>query len=371
MKFAANLPINSLSFGQTSCLFLRTYFDNYEEYSKIADLSAIFPIGEKDLSAYDAGFSNFINQKSNEFLVRGMESHNRNDPSFKLWHLNGSIESYSNSTLLLSFYELNNPTQTEINIARQNKTAFTNRYTCDVFKSRGVDTLHIPLGFDSYNFSMSSKTFINDGRIVFNLLGKFEKMKHHAKVISAWYKRFGKNPKYFLQCAIFNPHLHPNPEQQYSAICSQLQGGQRIFNSEYFGHMLQNSVYNDFLNSSHIVIGMSGAEGWGLPEFQSVAIGKHAVILDAHGYKDWANEKNAVLVKPSGMTSAVDGYFFHAGSPFNQGEIFDFNEDAFIAGCEESIKRVEANPLNTEGLKLQSEFSKERFTKSILNALNN
>jgi hypothetical protein len=370
MKFAANLPLNSLSFGQTSCLFLRTYFDNYEEFSKIADLSAIFPIGERDLSSYEGGFAGFINQKADELLMRGMENHSRKDPAFKLWHLNGSIESYSDKTLLLSFYELNHPTKTELNIARQNRTAFTNKYTCEVFKSHGVDTVHIPLGFDSYNFHRTNKGYINDGRIVFNLLGKFEKRKHHAKVVSSWYKRFSGNPKYFLQCAIFNPHLHPNPEQQYNAICSQLQGGKRIFNSEYFGHMLQNSVYNDFLNSSHIIIGMSGAEGWGLPEFQSVALGKHAVILDAHGYRDWANDKNAVLVKPSGMIPAVDGYFFHAGGPFNQGEIYDFNEDEFIFACEQAIKRYEANPINSEGLKLQEEFSKERFTKSILYALN-
>ncbi len=55
--------------------------------------------------------------------------------------------------------------------------------------------------------------------------------------------------------------------------------------------MQKNSLYNDYLNSANIILGMSGGEGWGLPEFQSVALGKHAVILNATGYKDWATEK--------------------------------------------------------------------------------
>jgi len=45
---------------------------------------------------------------------------------------------------------------------------------------------------------------------------------------------------------------------------------------------------------------MSGGEGWGLPEFQSVALGKHGVILNSSGYQDWANEKNTVMVQPNG-----------------------------------------------------------------------
>ena len=73
--------------------------------------------------------------------------------------------------------------------------------------------------------------------------------------------------------------------------------------------MHKNEMYNDFLNSSDVVLGMSGGEGWGLPEFQSACLGKHAVLLNASAYKDWANEENAVLVEPSG-NAMYDGVFF-------------------------------------------------------------
>ena len=128
-------------------------------------------------------------------------------------------------------------------------------------------------------------------------------------------------------------------------------------------------MYNDFLNSADVVLSMSGGEGWGLPEFHSVAMGKHSVTLNASGYKQWANEENSVLVNPSGKVPVYDGMFFHEGQPYNQGNIYDFEEDAFIAACEDVIKRVEQNRVNEAGLKLQEELSYEKTVNQILNHL--
>jgi hypothetical protein len=116
---------------------------------------------------------------------------------------------------------------------------------------------------------------------------------------------------------------------------------------------------------------MSGGEGWGLPEFQSVCMGKHSVVLNASAYKQWANAENSVLVEPSGKIPAYDGHFFKEGANQNQGSIYDFDEDAFIAGCEEAIKRVESNPINESGMKLQQEFTVEKTFNKIQEYLKN
>ena len=134
--------------------------------------------------------------------------------------------------------------------------------------------------------------------------------------------------------------------------------------------MQTNEMYNDFLNSSNIIIGMSGGEGWGLPEFQSVALGKHSVILDAHAYQEWATTENSVLVGSTSKIDCVDGIFFKKGNDKNQGQIFDWKEDDFIDACEEAIKRVEANRENAEGLKLQDEFTVGRTLDGILDVVN-
>ena len=171
-KIAFHLPLNGVSFGQISTLILRVLYDRDKESKLDLDVH-LFPIGQIDLSSQkeDKEFATWIQQK----LIKGIESWDRRDPLFKLWHLNGSMESFSNKQALLSFYELDRPTKVEVNIAKNTKLCFTSQYTCDVFKTFGVDCKYIPLAFDSYNFSKLDKKFHVDNRIVFNLTGKLEK----------------------------------------------------------------------------------------------------------------------------------------------------------------------------------------------------
>ena len=110
----------------------------------------------------------------------------------------------------------------------------------------------------------------------------------------------------------------------------------------------------------------SGGEGWGLPEFQSGAIGKHAVILNAHAYKSWATPEAVTFVNPSQQIEVYDNAFFKKGDAFNQGNIFDWNEDEFIAACETAVGKVKANRVNTAGLALQTEYSKEKFVDNVI-----
>ena len=51
-------------------------------------------------------------------INNSLESFSRKNKLFKLWHLNGSFESYSNQQVLLSFYELDEPTKVELNTVK-------------------------------------------------------------------------------------------------------------------------------------------------------------------------------------------------------------------------------------------------------------
>jgi hypothetical protein len=360
MKLAFNLPLNPVSFGQVSTLLLRTLFEREINNSEKHDIY-LFPIGQINLSTQSVTkeFNDWLKEK----IINGLENYTRDIPIFKLWHLNGSLESFSKHQTLLSFYELDQPTKVELNVAKNNNIYFSSKYTCETFKDYGVNARYMPLAFDSFNFFQKSKKYFNDDRIVFNLCGKLEKRKHHAKVIKAWIKKYGNNPKYSLQCAIYNPFIN---EEQNQQILSSILEGNKPFNVNFFPMMNENSVYNDFLNSADIIIGMSGGEGFGLPEFQSVAIGKHAVLIKAHAYKDWASEQMVSWVNPSGKIPAYDGMFFNPNQPYNQGNIYDFNEEEFINACDQAITKVQANKVNTEGLKLQNIYSKEEFLANVI-----
>jgi len=366
MKIALNIPINKVSFGQVSTLLLRTLFEREKNGGEKHDIY-LFPIGQFDVSSQtpNEAFVQWIKEK----VANGIENYSRDIPIFKLWHLSGSLESFSKHQNLFTFYELDEPTKVELNIAKNNHTIFSSKYSCDVFGQFGVKASYIPLGFDSFNFKVVPKKFHDDQRIVFNVCGKFEKRKHHAKVIQSWIKKYGSNPKYALQCAIYNPFLGRSPEEVNAnnhQVAVGLVNGVKPFNVNFLPSMNENSVYNEFLNSADIILGMSGAEGFGLPEFQSVALGKHAVLLKAHAYKDWASDEMVTWVTPNGKIPAYDNVFFQKGQPFNQGNIFDFSDDDFIAACDSAIARVENERTNKAGLALQSEFSKDRFADSVI-----
>lgn len=358
-KLNLHLAINNLSIGQTSTLLLRTIYEQELQGLSNLDIS-IIPIGQPDLSAQkvDDKFKAWIQYK----IVKGLETHSRDVPSFKIWHLNGSDSSVSNKQTLLSFYELDSPTRVELNIAKNNNTCFSSQYTCDVFRMFGVETNYLPLAFDSYNFKRLEKKYHSDDRIVTILGSKLEKRKCHAKTIKAWIKAFGNNPKYFLQCAIYNPFL--NPEQNNEAL-KQIVGNDKPFNVTFYPHMKENEVYNDFLNSGDVILGMSGGEGYDLPVFQSVAMGKYCVALNAHVYKDYLNNENATLISPNGKEEVYDNVFFAKGQMFNQGNIFTWSEEEFVDGCKTTYQKVQNNRLNQIGLKLQEDFSKEKFLTKI------
>lgn len=367
MKLALHLPLNNVSFGQVSTVLLRTLFER-EKAGKLDYDLYLIPIGGVDLSSQTVNqeFVTWIQSK----LTKTFESYSRDIPVFKLWHLNGSLESFGKQQTLFSFYELDGPTKIELNIAKNNRLCLSSEYSRDVFKMFGVDTQFLPLPFDSYNFKATGKNYHADDRVVFNICGKMERRKHHAKMIQAWIKKYGGNPKYALQCATYNVFLGQNQQEcdhNNNELIRQILGGkEKPFNVTFLPHMKENVVYNDYLNSAHIILGMSGGEGWGLPEFQSIALGKHAVLLNAHAYKTWATSSMATLVNPSGKIPVYDNIFFRQGDPFNQGNIFDWNEEDFLAGCEAAIAKVRANPLNEAGLVLQTAYSKETFADSVL-----
>lgn len=360
MQFAVQVPLNSLSFGQVS-------FNLLYEFYKLGLNPFIFKASDHqiDFSAYDfeQEFINWIIKNHNDAFLK----HNRNIPCIRLWHINDSIRTYSNKQILLTFHETDQITPIEANILKNSEVCVTSKYTQEVFANSGVSSSVVHLGFDSHHFKVLNKKYFDDGRITFNVCGKYEKRKHHTKIVKAWIKKFGKDKRYSLQCALHNS-FYQDPAELKSVFSNMLDG-KPVFNVTFLTAMPKNSTYNDFLNSSDIIIAMSGAEGWGLPEFQSVGLGKHAVVLNATSYKEWANKENSVIIEPSNKIEVYDGKFFSKGAPFNQGNIFDFNEDEFIAGCEEAIKRVESSRINHEGLKLQDKFKYSDTANKLLSLI--
>lgn len=347
---AFNVPLNNLSFGNVSIAILREVFRRGLQPN-------VLPIGPVDLSAQKPDDS--FNRQLGATINDAQRNHSREDIVFRLWHIQGSLESYSRrDSRLLTFFELDALTPTEINILRnQDKVYVTSSYTRDVFGMFGINAEYVPLGFDAHNFSTLAARPLIDGVTSFLLAGKLEKRKGHFKVLNLWAKKYGNNMKYRLNLALFNPFM---PVHRQQAMINEALEGKQYANigprqpdgSIGLPYMPTNAEYNSFLQSGQIYIAMSGGEGRGLPEYHATALGAWPVALNAHAYKDYLTTENAVLVNPNSKVPAADGVFFAPNGPFNIGNLFDFNGDEFVAACETAEARA-AQGLNAKGFELQ------------------
>ena len=180
-------PINSLSFGNVSVNMARAL---YELDQKIC----FFPIGNKiDLKAFDKLDKGFKSWLSDSYENR-FSNLSKDNPSLKMWHFNGSESNMGRKSFLYTFYETDQPTNAEVNICQmQSKTFFSSSHANQCFKAKGCDnTEYIPIGFDK-DFHETNKTYLTD-RVLFGLVGKFEKRKHTERIIKLWAEKYGDNP---------------------------------------------------------------------------------------------------------------------------------------------------------------------------------
>jgi hypothetical protein len=358
MQLIVEAPVNQLSFGNVTYNLLR------QLWRKGVDVMW-FPLGG------NANFESFdkIDKNFGEWLQDSTKNSNKkinpNIPSLKLWHLNGSQSRIGSKQFLYTFYELDQPTPEEINLAKfQTKTFFSSNYAAESFKKYGVDAGVVPVGFDE-DFHKTGKQYLDPDVIHFGLMGKFEKRKHTENIIKLWLATYGNDNKYQLSVCVTNPFFK---EDEMKAILVNCLDGKRYTNINFLPYLRTNSEVNDFLNAIDIdLTGLSGAEGWNLPSFNASCLGKWSIVLNATSHKDWANESNCILVEPNGLEECYDGKFFQKGSTFNQGNIFTWDSDIVAQAMDLAVSKKGQN--NTNGELLKEEFSYSRSVDRLLKGI--
>lgn len=348
-KLILKAPLNSLSFGNVSFNLLK------EIYDKKIDL-AFFPIGKVDTSSFeirDESFKLFLEDSINNRFKKV----DKNSTTLQMWHLNGSENRISKKQILYTFYELDEPTENELNLAKlQDKVVFSSEYASSSFPNSSF----APLGFDETFFKTEKKYLQN--KTHFGIMGKFEKRKHTSKIIKTWIKKYGNNYNYQLTCCVTNPFFK---KEQMESTLREVFEGKSYGNVNFLPFLPKNSQVNDYLNSIDIDIGgMSGAEGWNLPAFNSTCLGKWSIVLNSTSHKEWATQENCILIEPDGKEPIYDGIFFNEGSDFNQGNMYTFDEDELMSAMDKA--EVLCKNENKEGLKLKNKFTYKKTLEKIL-----
>jgi glycosyltransferase involved in cell wall biosynthesis len=350
MNIVFEAPLNQVSFGNVAYNILKEFYKLQQTDSSIK--LSYFPISNVDVSAFDKKDVDF-----QEWLKYSIENRYKNLSkdaiSLKLWHINGAEKRLTRKQVLFSFYELDQPTPVEQSIVNlQDATIFSSSYAKNSFSAIGCENVFsAPLGFDG-SFFKTNKKYL-EGKTHFLLMGKFEKRKHTDKIIKLWAKKYGNNPKFQLSCSVMNPFLDKEIMKRMVIGYKNLAS-----NINFLPYVSTNAEVNDIINSADIDLsGLSGAEGWGLPSFNATCLGKWSVVLNATSHKDWATSDNSILVEPSGKIEAYDGTFFNKGSSFNQGNIYDFSEEAVAAAFEKAVEFAKEKKQNDAGIALGQKFT--------------
>lgn len=358
MDLIVESPINSLSFGNVSYNILR------QLWRKGVNVMW-FPLGgNADFGAFDKIDSEFgkwlqdSSKKANAEIDPEM-------PSLKLWHLNGSQSKIGSKQALYTFYELDQPTPDEINLAKfQNLVYFSSNYSANKFKEFGVNAQVVPVGFDE-DLHKTNRQYLSPDVVHFGLMGKFEKRKHTEKIIKLWLSKYGNDSRYQLSVCVTNPFFK---QEEMKAMLSNCLNGTRYTNINFLPYLKTNSEVNDFLNAIDIdLTGLSGAEGWNLPAFNATCLGKWSLVLNETAHKDWANSSNSILVDSNGTEPCYDGKFFQEGSSFNQGSIYTWDSDIVAQAMDTAVSKKGQN--NTNGELLKEEFSYSRSVDRLLKGI--
>jgi len=346
MDFILDAPINGLSFGNVSYNILRQF------WRKGVGVHLCPTMGSFEADVYDKADKEFMN-----WVLESANNANSNMkkdmPSLKIWHLIGSHQRCAPKQALYSFYELNEPTATEINLAKlQDKVFFSSNYAADKFKKLGVDAEVVPVGFDE-DFHKTNKQYLNPDVVHFGLMGKFEKRKHTEKIIKLWLSKYGNNNKYQLSVCVTNPFFKP---EEMNGVLQNCFEGKNYSNINIIPFLKTNSEVNELLNAIDIdLTGLSGAEGWNIPSFNATCLGKWSIVLNETSHRDWATKHNSILVDSSGQEPCYDGKFFVEGQAFNQGSIFTWDSDVVSQAMETAVSKK--GQLNTVGEELKNKFS--------------
>lgn len=355
-KLIVETPINELSFGNVSVNILR------ELIKRNTNLS-LFEIGNPNLTSFDKISNETRSSISNasKFKYYNLD---KDSPSLKLWHIEGAEKRLTNRQYLLTFYELDSPTFVEKKILNcQEKVFLSNPDAVEIFKNEGLDNVvYVPLGFDT-DFYEINEDIVQD-KIHFVLMGKFEKRKRTKEIIQLWLKKYGNDKKYLLSCCITNPFLK---DGELNSILSNLVEGKHYNNINFLPFLRTNTEVNQLINSADIdLTGLSGAEGWNLPAFNSTALGKWSIVNNHTGHKAWATKDNCILVQPKEKIEAYDNVFFAKGNLFNQGNINTFDDDEVIAAMEQGVKYYQDGVTNKKGKELQDKFTYSNTVNKIL-----
>lgn len=360
-KINLNAPVNAVSFGSVGFNIARELIRRGQPFD-------FCPIGQLDFTSFSKATEEektILNQKAVNFT----QTYSRKNPTLRLWHVRQSEFSIGERQNLLTFHELDELTPNEVNVLNNQEQVFvTNEETRQTFLNYGVEVpvYNIPLGFDPIHFHTTNKKYLSDDVTVWLICGKLEARKWHHKVIPLWLEKFGNNPKHRLHLHVHNVHLKP---EENAALIDKFMGGKKYFNVTVYPYLTNQTQLNEAFNCANIVLDGGANEGWSLPSFHCLGLGKYMVGIRTMGVAAWGGVGGADLIEPDGKVPCYDNKFFVKDSGWNQGNFFTYKTEDFALAMDSALAKRLANKVNIQGFEIQKQFTWAKTVDAILSKI--
>jgi len=331
-------------------------------------------VGQNLCKAFDAldedfilfpgtSYSNFFSQelaslcKKRSFTTSKLR---KDCPSLKWWHPNNiNLMPLGTKRVGYTIFETTKFSDRDIDeIETLDRVIVPSRWAADIVKAETKQKeVHVaPLGVDMSVFFSTLRHETNPIYTFLNV-GKLEVRKGHNELVEMFNKAFSKEDEVALVLMIDNQFMPPEKLLEWKKSVANTNLGSKIFFIEG-GLSLENM--NDVYNGIHCYISPSKAEGWNMPILEAMACGKPVITTDYSAHTEFCTSENSILIKPTGMERAYDGFFF----PGSHGEWSTIDQDAFIEAMRSAFKTRLSS--NDNGIKTARKYSWRSTAQNLL-----
>lgn len=323
-------PINQLGYGVVS-------FNILNELSEKHRVS-LFPISVNADGLQNKTLRNI------EAALFNAKLFNVNAPSLKIWHQYALAESVGRGERhALTFFEVNELNDNEIvHMNSVDKLYVSSQWAADVLSNHSIYNWEIvPMGVDRKIFFDSVPQ--EKPNFVFLNCGKWEVRKGHNELIEAFKNVRKKVKDVELWMVPHNPFL--NAEERGEWLYKYNVDGVKVL-----GPFKTQQELSYLMGVADCGVFPAKAEAWNMEALEMLSKGRKLIISDCTAHREYATDKNSILLTDLTEESAVDGKWFHGRGTWNKVSVEELTEAMLSA-------YNEGRTYNAAGVNTAKEFS--------------
>jgi glycosyltransferase involved in cell wall biosynthesis len=359
VKLNFNAPLNlSTSYGGLS-------LNIFSQLESLGVKCVLWPIGGLECQQE-------LRNSVQNALNRQLE-YSKNDPTLRIYHQFSLAERPAgNPTFGFPIFELRQFTpQEKVHLNSVDHLLVASAWGKEVIGDNGINVpvTVVPLGVDRTIFHEGVPTsrlgeIVNNTTIFLNI-AKWEVRKGHDILPEVFRMAFSPTDNVKLVMHPHNPFIG-DENKRWQDYYKSILGDQVIFTPGRFGSTQDMAR---LIADSDCGLYPSRAEGWGLPELETLSMGKWLIGTNYAGHTEFLNNENSLLTTPEGYEPAHDKPWFYGQGEWAKLSQDNLDELVNYMRLVHKMKQDGQLKLNTHGVETAKRLSWQNTANIIREAL--